>query len=432
MECPVCDGSGISPGTLGRSWGPVTCGACHGSGFSDSGDEHSSGSPSWEDDDEPEPAEGRDEAEPPAADGLPSWRDLPWSFGVSSRPKGPGASDSPGRGGESARGARQSPFGALESHRSFQGHLDAILGKAARGQEQDSRDWSQLPIVEQLRIESAIDRRHTAALPDITVGRARPETARELERVVADYRRLANARTGPWKPALVARMLEKKIAGASRDLGQVRENLGDLAAAEEAYTTATSLYARLGDRDGVRRGEASLRALRQRRDRDTDADFDDLHTRLDAATDDLDRAELLLDLADLHAGHNDRVQATDWYHRAERILSRYRGDAGGAATANALVASLSAVFGNEQVAGSSPIERSMRIRGLLRRLYHGLSAVLAPDAAAPYLDRLADLDGTTGEGNRDNIEFSAKTKDALSDLLSAFERGIAGEDEPQR
>jgi hypothetical protein len=306
--------------------------------------------------------------------------------------------------------------GALDAATAFQRHYETIFRLR---DEPVPEDYSAMHGIELFSACSRIDRRYMAELPNTIIGRTTAETAGRLESIAADYRRLAaEAHRGP----LDREAIEKKIADATKSLAGARENLGETRAAERAYEAARAAYLRLGADWDARSCADSVARLRLHTGGDVDLALDGLHTRLDAATAPLDRAERQIELAELHLSRGDEFEAESRLRRAETALEPFMEQAGGTATADALVRSLSELMG----AGAAPgagmgIEETMRVRALLGRLYRGLMRV-APGQAAEYLDRLTQLEGSIDEGSTDNADFSKRMLSSLDSLLEQFDR----------
>lgn len=496
MQCPVCHGSGMSPGTFGTSFA-IECGACHGSGWRPDPDP-----PSFDDDlllDDTESDAGADEAgddtaggdtvDDDAATSAPGWPIIrpsggpfdsllgPTTPGVRSflarhgmfpfegpdatedptpTPPAPGpapdsAPDSaPDRPPEPPSEPAASPpiwstgltSGLFNASSSYGDIVSSLFGAADNAGGNDDgdgdadasfdrpeEDWNELSDVQVLMKLLDVDRRYAAQLPFTMVGRATPATATALSGIVADYRRLAAIPR--VLPTVSATDLQRKVAEARHALARVHESLDDLDAAETEYAGARAIYAAIGATRDVEGCDRSLRELRRHRDGDVDSTLDDLRDRLAATHDPLDRAALTVELAELHASVNDDFEAQDLFEQAEALLGPFRREATGGATADALTSTLSAIMSGQQTPGETGVERSMRIRGLLRRVYQGLGQILReqdPDRAAGYLDRLDDLEGSLDEGSRDNAEFTERMTDALDGLLGEMRR-MLGEDD---
>ena len=247
-----------------------------------------------------------------------------------------------------------------------------------------------------------IDRRERVEMLNLPLGRTQPETAARLEQIVDDYRRLAPE--CHRASALDRRTVDRKLAGAIRSLAIARSNLGELAEAGRLHREAEKIYTALGAPSDARACASGIADLRLRAERDVDAALAELHARLEAATQPLDRADVDLDLADLHFSRHDGFGAEEYLRDASRLLGPYEHRASGAATAEALASSMSQLLrGGAFEPGG--IEETMRIRALLARLYRGLARVW-PDRAADYQERLLQLEGSIEQGSHENSVFS--------------------------
>jgi tetratricopeptide (TPR) repeat protein len=257
-----------------------------------------------------------------------------------------------------------------------------------------------------------IDRRHSAELPNMLFGRTRPETATNLERIIDDYRRLAlecdRALT------LDRRAIDRKIAGVVKDLAHVRRNLGELAESARAYREAEALFTALGSPSDARACASNIAELELETSGDVDAALAGLHARLDDASEPLDVAELKLDVAELHFRRNDDFGAEEYLRDAKALLEPFEHRASGAATADALMASMQALLSGGAFEPGG-IDETVRIRTLLSRLYRGLARVW-PEQATDYQQRLLQLEGSVEQGSTENEVFSERMLQRLKEL----------------
>ena len=281
----------------------------------------------------------------------------------------------------------------------------------------DTEDWSDLDPVEQLEHLLDIDRRHRAEMPNALPGRAQPETAARLLGVVTDYRRLAAATDGGL-PGLEPVAIDRKLADALRTLGQARESVHDPDGAETVYEEARWLYRALGatqELDGV---AASLRELRLHRSRDVGTSLEELRATLAATRDGLTRAQLLIELGEIHASRHDDLEAEGLFRSAERELEPHRDKATTAGMADALTASLPMLMSGEVPSLFAEFESITRVTSLLQRLYAGLTQALAdvdPAEAQRYAELRNALQGGLADGNRNELDFPRRIRDGLID-----------------
>lgn len=382
MQCPVCHGSGLSVANALFDH-VVVCGGCQGSGWI-ADDDH--------DDDPP------DLHEPPDLDEPDDAGPAPFSLG------------------DMASWFSGTESGAVGAAAAFQSHVDRIFGNDhVRGGVPRQEDWGQLSGIELLQRLFDVDRRHLAEMPNALPGRAQPDTEARLAGIVADYRRVAAASKGGL-PGLDKPDLDRKLANALRSLGQTRESLHDPDGAEAAYEEARTRYDELGSVQELAGIEASLRQLRLHRDRDVDATLEDLRARLATTTDGLARAELLIELGEVHASRHDDLEAEDLFRSAERELEPHKDRATGTGMADALTASLPMLMSGETPSLFAEFESITRVTTLLQRLYAGLTQVLAgtdPAEAQRYVELRKQLQGSIAEGNQFNVDFSRRMLDGL-------------------
>ena len=323
----------------------------------------------------------------------------------------------PRAGAGGGTGARAEPpgTGALDALAAFRMHQHAIFGFRA---DAEAVDYSALQGFELYSACSAIDRRYAAELPQTMMGQATSETVAALERIVADYRRLALE--AHRFVLLDGEAIDRKIADSLKSLARTHANLGDDRAAERSYDEARDLYRRLADGGEASSCDEAIAQLQFRRGGDVDSMFTLLHSRSDEGP--LDRAERELDLADLHFSRNDDFEAETHLRSAESVLAPLERQASGTATADALVRSMTEIMGGGAASAGMGIEETVRLRTLLSRLYRGLARV-APDQARDYLDRLTQLEGSIEEGGSDNAEFSQRMLSSLEGLFEQFDRG---------
>ena len=196
------------------------------------------------------------------------------------------------------------------------------------------------------------------------------ETVAALERIVADYRRLALE--AHRFVLLDGEAIDRKIADSLKSLARALENLGDDRAAERTTTrraTSTGGSATATRRAAARGDRAAPAPPRPRRRPHVHA----LHSRSDEGP--LDRAERELDLADLHLSRNDDFEAETHLRRAESMLAPLERHASGTATADALVRSMTEIMGGGAASAGVGIEETVRLRTLLSRLDRGLARV---------------------------------------------------------
>lgn len=312
----------------------------------------------------------------------------------------------------------------------FQRHLTRIFGNDAagdRGSDSGDEDWSDLTELSLLQKLLDIDRRYMREMVNTMPGRATRDTAEQLAAIAADYRRIAALHRGGL---LDPSAMERKAADALRSQGQAHESLDDLDAAERIYHEAIALYRRLGATNEAAGVERSLGELRLHRDRDVDDAVATLRARLDTTKGDVvETAAAQVDLAEIHLTRHDDLEAEELFLTAKDGLEPFRDHVAGAGAARSLTASLSAIMSGQPQSEVPSIETVMRVRGLLQRIYAGMTQLLRdvdPDGAREYLDLRNDMEGSIDDGSTQNKEFSEAMLGSLESLLKQYDRDVGG------
>lgn len=318
---------------------------------------------------------------------------------------------------------------ATTSADAFQRHVARLFPDVAAADERggDADDLSALDDLSLLQRLLDIDQQYVREMLNATPGRATPETATRIGVIADDYRRIAALdRDAPLDQSA----MERKIADALRLQGQAYELVSDLDAAETVYEQSVALYRRLGavaEADGV---DASLRELRLYRDRDVDDAVATLRAQLDAADGDaVDRAAAQVELAEIHMTRHDDLEAEELFLAAKEGLEPFREHITGEGTARSLTASLSAIMSGVPQSAVPSIETVMRVRGLLQRIYAGMTQLLRdvdPDGAREYLALRSDMEGSIDDGSAQNRQFSDAMLGSLESLLEQFDRDVGG------
>jgi hypothetical protein len=227
---------------------------------------------------------------------------------------------------------------------------------------------------------------------------------RQDDRSRAGYRDPREERTDrPSLPSLDVRLLAA-IARAQGDLEQVRHALVHLergTAGREALEVVTDHWRRHGTtyravgrliaeefRDALlselegwkhelrEQLEGSQGARQPPRDRERDASIAQLRARLADTDSGLDRAEVLIQLDELHTGRHDDAEAERRLRAAEQELAPYRARATGSGIAEALIDALPSMVGGETRDLQAELAATMRAAQLLERVYEGLARVV--------------------------------------------------------
>jgi tetratricopeptide (TPR) repeat protein len=321
---------------------------------------------------------------------------------------------------------------ATESADAFQRHLNRIFGQGAdTGMGTSSaadEDWSQLSELALYQKLVDVDRRFLMETANTMPGRATRDTADRLAAIAADYRRIAELARGDL---LRPPNIQRKVADVLCAQGQAYESIDDLAAAERVYQEAAALYNRLGVTGEAAKVERFMRDVRFHRDRDVDDAVARQRTRQEAAQDDaVERATAQVDLAEIHLARHDDLEAQRLFEAAENdLLKKYGHHVTGEGTARSLTESLKAMMSDKPLEKNAPppIETVMHVRGLLQRIYAGMTQLLRdvdPERAREYLKRRTQMEGSIDEGSKENVDFSQEMLKSVQSLISLFDRDI--------
>jgi hypothetical protein len=159
-----------------------------------------------------------------------------------------------------------------------------------------------------------------------------------------------------------------------------------------------------------------------------DAPMENLRARLSDAGSGLDRTELLIELAELHASRDDHPEAEALFRTAEQELAPYRDRATGSGIAEALLASLPAMVRGEADEARAEIEPLVRVSRLLQRVYEGLIQVATEaDEVRRYVERKQALEESLARDPQDDLELKRRLMEELSERLGGS--ASAGEQE---
>jgi tetratricopeptide (TPR) repeat protein len=323
---------------------------------------------------------------------------------------------------------RLSGTSATESADAFQRHLTRIFGDAAGAGATGAadEDWSQLSELALYQKLLGVDRRYLLEMANTTPGRATRDTADRLAAIAADYGRIAVlARGGLLDPPDI----QRKGADALWAQGQAYQSIDDLAAAERAYREAAALYHQLGVTSEAARVERLVRELQLRRDRDVDDAVAGLRARLETQDDVVDRAAAQVDLAEIHLGRHDDLEAQRLFEAAENgLMEKYRDHVTGRGTARSLTESLKALMSEDPLEKDTPpIETVMHVRALLQQIYAGMTQLLRgvdPDRARAYLEARTQMEGSIDDRSKENSDFSQEMLKSVQSLISLFDRDM--------
>jgi hypothetical protein len=167
-----------------------------------------------------------------------------------------------------------------------------------------------------------------------------------------------------------------------------------------------------------------------------DAPMENLRARLSDAGSGLDRTELLIELAELHASRDDHPEAEALFRTAEQELAPYRDRATGSGIAEALLASLPAMVRGEADEARAEIEPLVRVSRLLQRVYEGLIQVATEaDEVRRYVERKQALEESLARDPQDDLELKRRLMEELSERLGGSasaggQEGSGGGDGP--
>jgi hypothetical protein len=260
-------------------------------------------------------------------------------------------------------------------------------------------------------------------------------------------------------PSLDARLLAA-VAGVEGDLERVRaaltgEGSGSAGSPEavqvvaEHWSLHKDVYKAVGRVIGEEFREAVLveienwkRQLReqleaptegrgQARGRKRDPAVEQLQARMADADAGLDRAEVLVELGELHADRHEDSAAEEHLRDAEQELAPYRQRATGAGLADALVGALPSLVRGETTDLRAELAAARRAAPLLERVYEGLARVVedAEDAQL-YLDRQRALRESLARGSQGDLDFKSKLLEELAQQVGDTGRAPSEGDDP--
>jgi hypothetical protein len=200
---------------------------------------------------------------------------------------------------------------------------------------------------------------------------------------------------------------------------QLREQLETQGSNEQARTAPATNATDVGS--ATEAADESEAALEHLRDRLSDTDPG------------LDRTELLIELAELHAHRDDHPEAEALFRSAEQELAPYRDRATGSGIAEALVTSLPAMMRGDAAGARAEIEPLVRGSRLLQRVYEGLIQVATDaDAVRDYVERQRALEESLARDRQDDLELKRRLVDELSRRVGASAPVSEDPQEPER
>jgi hypothetical protein len=262
------------------------------------------------------------------------------------------------------------------------------------------------------------------------------------------------------EPSLDERLLAA-VRAAETDLGRVRAALSarerDAADTQEALDVVAAHWrehkavhgavwrligeevreAILAELDGWKRElRAQLgtpsQAREQPRARKRDAPVEHLRARLEQVDAGVERAELLIELGELHEGRHDDPEAERYFRTAEQELAPYRQRATGSGIAEVLVEALPGMVRGDTGELRTELGATMRAGQLLDRVYEGLARVVEDaDEAQRYVERRRDLRESLARGSQGNVDFKGKLLEQLSQQAGGDAPDAAEHGEPE-
>jgi predicted metal-dependent hydrolase len=251
-------------------------------------------------------------------------------------------------------------------------------------------------------------------------------------------------REEPRSPTSLDARLLAAVEGAEGELEQVRAALTDagrgadgsreaLAVLAEHWGQHKAVYgavarliaeefrtALLGEIEGWKRQlrdqlEAPQGDRERPRGQARDAALDQLRARLASTDSALDRAEVLLDLGELHVGRNEDTEAEERLREAEQELEPYRERATGSGIADVLLEALPSMARGETRDLRVELDVTMRAARMLERVYDGLARVVDDaEEAQRYLERHRALRESLARGSQGTLDFKGKLLEELS------------------
>jgi hypothetical protein len=265
-------------------------------------------------------------------------------------------------------------------------------------------------------------------------------------------------RPEPPNPSNLDARLLAAVAGTEEDLERVRAALAlderGAAGSQEAVKVVAEHWHQYGDVykaagrvlaeefraavlleiEGWKRGlreqlDASPAERERARDRKRDPAVARLQTRMANTERGLDRAEVLLELGELHADRHEDSVAERHLRDAEQELAPYRERATGSGIADALVGALPSMVRGETTDLRAQLAASTRAAHLLERVYESLARIVDDaEEAQGYLDRQRGLRESLAPGSQGTVDFKTKLLAELAQQIGGTGPATAEDD----
>jgi hypothetical protein len=168
---------------------------------------------------------------------------------------------------------------------------------------------------------------------------------------------------------------------------------------------------------------------RQARGPQRDPSLEQLQARMANAESGVERAEVLVELGELHADRHEDEDAEKYLRDAEQQLAPYRQQATGAGIADTLLGALPSLVRGETEDVRAELAASTHAAKLLERVYDGLARVVADAPEAQhYLDLQRGLRDSLAHGSQGNVDFTSKLLEELSQQTDNTGRATAEDD----
>jgi hypothetical protein len=166
------------------------------------------------------------------------------------------------------------------------------------------------------------------------------------------------------------------------------------------------------------------------RGRKRDVSIEQLLARLEDTDRGLDRAEVLIELGEFHAGFHDDSEAERRLRAAEQELAPYRERATGSGIADALVEALPSMVRGETRDLQAELAAATRAAQLLERVYEGLARVVEDaEEAQRFLEQQRALQESLAHGSQGTLDFKGMLLKELSQQPEHPEAAAAEGDE---